>query len=190
MPRSLLLRNAFRTLTVRSRPLVLCRESQVRTLSRTSSDNTPRVPPRLPGQNVDITPFSTGGSGRPSESWNQESNATMDQSQNDAALSQLQMIAYGLNPLDPASEGHKYGLPDLPLPSETTLKNRYDPVVVQVTKLIMRDGKLSKAQRVRTDFFFFSPFFPSSFLPSFYTWLINRFDLCSFIFLIGVHVLT
>ena len=28
------------------------------------------------------------------------------------------------------------------------MKHRYDPVVTQVTKLIMQDGKLSVAQRV------------------------------------------
>ena len=45
--------------------------------------------------------------------------------------------------------GHIFGLPDLPLPSTSHIKHRYDPVVHQVTNLLMRDGKLSKAQRVR-----------------------------------------
>ena len=44
--------------------------------------------------------------------------------------------------------GHKFGLPELPLPSTSNMKHRYDPVVVQVTNLLMRDGKLSVAQRV------------------------------------------
>ena len=56
--------------------------------------------------------------------------------------------------IDPESaevqnQGHIYGLPELPLPSTSHLKHRYDPVVHQVTNLLMQDGKLSKAQRVR-----------------------------------------
>ena len=45
-------------------------------------------------------------------------------------------------------QGHIFGLPTLPLPSGSHMKHRYDPVVTQVTKLIMQDGKLSVAQRV------------------------------------------
>ncbi|KAK3682545.1 ribosomal protein S7 domain-containing protein [Podospora appendiculata] len=67
--------------------------------------------------------------------------------ENEKALSQLQLVTYGLNPFDPAVDGHKYGLPDLPLPSEMHMKHRYDPAIVQFTKLLMQDGKLSKAQR-------------------------------------------
>ena len=56
--------------------------------------------------------------------------------------------------IDPESaevqnQGHIFGLPELPLPSTSHLKHRYDPVVHQVTNLLMQDGKLSKAQRVR-----------------------------------------
>ena len=47
------------------------------------------------------------------------------------------------------NQGHIFGLPELPLPSTSHIKHRYDPVVHQVTNLLMRDGKLSKAQRVR-----------------------------------------
>lgn len=46
-------------------------------------------------------------------------------------------------------EGHKFGLPALPLPPGSNLRKRYEPIVEQVTKLLMRDGKLSAAQRVR-----------------------------------------
>lgn len=48
-----------------------------------------------------------------------------------------------------AHQGHKFGLPDLPLPPGSNLRKRYDTLVDQVTKLLMRDGKLSVAQRVR-----------------------------------------
>ena len=46
------------------------------------------------------------------------------------------------------TQGHTFGLPELPLQSQLHMKHRYDPVVQQVTNLLMRDGKLSKAQRV------------------------------------------
>ncbi|KAL2198003.1 ribosomal protein S7 domain-containing protein [Corynascus similis CBS 632.67] len=67
--------------------------------------------------------------------------------ENEEALNQLKMIEYGLNPLDPSVEGHKFGLPELPLPSQKHAKHRYDSVVSQVTRLLMQDGKLAKAQR-------------------------------------------
>ncbi|KAI9714286.1 MAG: hypothetical protein M1820_000247 [Bogoriella megaspora] len=38
-------------------------------------------------------------------------------------------------------------LPDLKLPRDLNLKHRYDPVVHQITNLLMRDGKLGVAQR-------------------------------------------
>ena len=47
-------------------------------------------------------------------------------------------------------EGHMFGLPELPLPRRLHIKHRYDPIIVQVTKLIMQSGKLSQAQRVRS----------------------------------------
>lgn len=47
------------------------------------------------------------------------------------------------------TSGHKFELPALPLAANMHLKYRYAPVVKQVTNLLMRDGKLSVAQRVR-----------------------------------------
>lgn len=64
------------------------------------------------------------------------------------ALGQIQNIADGGQVSDPVVAGHKYGIPDLPLPSNSNLHYRYDPVVTQVTNLLMRHGKLSAAQRV------------------------------------------
>jgi hypothetical protein len=58
------------------------------------------------------------------------------------ALGQLENVASG-EPL-----GHKFGLPTLPLPSNANLHYRYDPVVDQVTNLLMQHGKLGVAQRV------------------------------------------
>lgn len=48
-----------------------------------------------------------------------------------------------------AGPGHKFPLPDLSELSRLDhLKRRYDPVVDQVTKSLMRHGKLSVAQKV------------------------------------------
>ncbi|KAL8899630.1 MAG: hypothetical protein Q9207_006098 [Kuettlingeria erythrocarpa] len=43
--------------------------------------------------------------------------------------------------------GHNFDLPALPLAANLHLKYRYAPIVKQVTNLLMRDGKLSVAQR-------------------------------------------
>ena len=44
---------------------------------------------------------------------------------------------------------HKFPLPDVAsIPRTDHLKRRYDPVVDQVTKSLMRSGKLSQAQKV------------------------------------------
>ena len=63
------------------------------------------------------------------------------------ALGQLEGVAAGL-PVSEAGPGHKFGVPELPIPKHANLKYRYDPVVTQVTGLLMKDGKLSAAQRV------------------------------------------
>lgn len=51
---------------------------------------------------------------------------------------------------DLGGEGHIFGLPALPMPRNMHLRRREDPMVEQVTKLILQSGKLSKAQRVCT----------------------------------------
>ncbi len=80
-----------------------------------------------------------------------DSSADTAKFENLIALGQLQNISeggYGTDPVDPDEVGHKFGIPELPLPSDGNLHNRYHPVVDQVTNLIMKDGKLSVAQRV------------------------------------------
>lgn len=48
-----------------------------------------------------------------------------------------------------AGPGHKFPLPDVnDLPRLSHLKRRYDPVLDQLTKSLMRHGKLSVAQKV------------------------------------------
>ncbi|TKA34170.1 hypothetical protein B0A50_00150 [Salinomyces thailandicus] len=45
------------------------------------------------------------------------------------------------------NKGHRFPLPALPLPPNSNHKYRYDPVVQQVTNLLMQDGKKAAAQR-------------------------------------------
>ncbi|KAJ4381494.1 hypothetical protein N0V86_002854 [Didymella sp. IMI 355093] len=47
----------------------------------------------------------------------------------------------------PVTPGLKFEAPTLPLPKDGHVKHRYDPVVEQVTNLLMRHGKKSAAQR-------------------------------------------
>lgn len=49
----------------------------------------------------------------------------------------------------PETPGLKFEMPTLPLPKDGHVKHRYDPIVEQVTNLLMRHGKKSRAQRVR-----------------------------------------
>lgn len=55
-------------------------------------------------------------------------------------------VAKEMQPQD-IHPGHKYPLPILPLPSNMHKDYRYDPVIKQITNLMMRDGKLSVAQK-------------------------------------------
>lgn len=52
-------------------------------------------------------------------------------------------------PKVPETPGLKFEMPSLPLPKDGHVKHRYDPVVEQITNLLMRHGKKSVAQRVR-----------------------------------------
>lgn len=74
-----------------------------------------------------------------------------EQTPKEQALSQLELTALGLNPFDKRS-GFKFGQPEIPLgklhEAKFHMKHRYEEGIIQLTKLLMRDGKLSKAQRV------------------------------------------
>ncbi|KAI9729653.1 MAG: hypothetical protein M1818_008456 [Claussenomyces sp. TS43310] len=63
------------------------------------------------------------------------------------ALGQTGAIASGGRTHVGDAVGHKFDLPALPLPAKSNIKHRYEPIVSQVTNLLMRDGKLSVAQR-------------------------------------------
>lgn len=64
------------------------------------------------------------------------------------ALAALEKTAAGGDQFGEVDEGLLFGAPVRPKKHEQ-LQDRYHPVVTQVTRLLMRDGKLSKAQRVR-----------------------------------------
>jgi len=48
----------------------------------------------------------------------------------------------------PITPGHKHNLPTLPLDRTDRMRKRYDPVIAQMTNLLMEDGKLSAAQAI------------------------------------------
>ncbi|KAG4034163.1 hypothetical protein MFRU_003g01380 [Monilinia fructicola] len=64
------------------------------------------------------------------------------------ALGRLGHLENGADASDLTIDGHRFGLPELPIPSNNNLKYRYDPVVSQVTNMMMKHGKKSVAQRV------------------------------------------
>ncbi|KAJ4295163.1 hypothetical protein N0V90_007173 [Kalmusia sp. IMI 367209] len=57
------------------------------------------------------------------------------------------LMSFTSPPTTPEIPGLKFDMPVLPLPKDGHLKHRYDPVVDQVTNLLMRHGKKSVAQR-------------------------------------------
>ena len=67
---------------------------------------------------------------------------------NAEALAALEMAAAGEDALSLAAEGLKFGMPTPPAKHEQ-LQDRHHPVIRQITRMLMRDGELSKAQKVR-----------------------------------------
>jgi len=64
------------------------------------------------------------------------------------------IVESGTSPMEnpttvsPVEPGHKFGLPSLPLASNRNLHHRYEPIVEQLTGLLIRHGKKGVAQRV------------------------------------------
>jgi small subunit ribosomal protein S7 len=135
---------SFRALSIRSRPLAQrCIAAQTRQL-------------RTGNINSDTDNFSDvlrsrmqayGQQNPKEEGAEKDKPAERRLTENEIALNQLQQAAYGLNPFDPEVHGHKFGVPALPIAPDMNHKRRYDTVVEQITKLLMKDGKLAKAQR-------------------------------------------
>jgi hypothetical protein len=59
------------------------------------------------------------------------------------------MIAQVTREMEERPPGLKFNMPATPLPKTENMRRRYDPLVEQFTKLLMRHGKLSVAQKVR-----------------------------------------
>jgi hypothetical protein len=59
------------------------------------------------------------------------------------------MIAQVSREVEERPPGLKFDMPTTPLPKTENMRRRYDPLVEQFTKLLMRHGKLSVAQKVR-----------------------------------------
>ncbi|SPQ26833.1 f3c73c71-ba10-44dd-b416-81854bab44d0 [Thermothielavioides terrestris] len=138
MPPRLNIWSACRALSTRARAFAHGPHSAPAVLARGLADNTAsRFPGSSGGDGSNLPPSMTPASEPPAYS----------SEENRVALDQLRLIQYGINPLDPALEGHKFGLPELPLPPQKHIKHRYNEVVEQITRLLMRDGKLAKAQR-------------------------------------------
>lgn len=141
---------ALRSLSVRTRPLRSCPEQQripTSVLARRglSDDMTTRGPPSG-SDNYDSIPPLPPSPPPPSQ--------TQDQPEifasnflNADALAALEKTAAGGDQFGEVDEGLLFGAPVRPKKHEQ-LQDRYHPVVTQVTRLLMRDGKLSKAQRV------------------------------------------
>ncbi|KAK3349927.1 ribosomal protein S7 domain-containing protein [Lasiosphaeria hispida] len=137
MPPRLNIWSACQALSVRPRSIAQWPQQCAAAQARGFANDRNTTSQRFPDQNAsNLPPFAISLSAQVPAA-----------SENEIALSQLQMAAYGLDPFDSKVDGHKFGMPDLPLPRDLNHKHRYDPVVVQITKLLMRDGKLSKAQR-------------------------------------------
>jgi small subunit ribosomal protein S7 len=70
-------------------------------------------------------------------------------SETDKALAELGLPAVDGDAVGEYGDGLKFGAPERPLGAQDHLKRRYHPVLEQLTRLLMRNGKLSVAQRVR-----------------------------------------
>ncbi|KAI1757849.1 ribosomal protein S7 domain-containing protein [Xylaria castorea] len=69
-----------------------------------------------------------------------------DNFMNQEAITALELAAAGQDALGLITEGLKYGMPERPSKNDK-LQDRHHPVIHQVTRMLMRDGKLSKAQK-------------------------------------------
>ncbi|KAI0909526.1 ribosomal protein S7 domain-containing protein [Ustulina deusta] len=69
-----------------------------------------------------------------------------DNFMNAEAIAALEQAAAGEDALARIAEGLKFGMPAPPTKHDQ-LQNRHHPVIHQVTRMLMRDGKLSQAQK-------------------------------------------
>merc|ERR1711977_268547 len=153
MPPRLNLYGASRSLAFRSRPSIISYQSRISPAVSRRAFADEKTPPTGPNEETlgHVSEEAADMSKEKEEIEKTKSQADAADTTSFAnllALGQLQNVATGGHATDPVNLGHKFGLPDLPLPSDGNLKYRYDPVVSQVTTLLMKHGKLSVAQRV------------------------------------------
>ncbi|KAJ9151131.1 hypothetical protein NKR23_g3157 [Pleurostoma richardsiae] len=156
MPPRLDVRGAFRSLTIRSRPLAQRQQPRmVAVTSRTfasearpPTDSNSNSSSPAPSESPRASPASTSSSNGMAADAPASGEVTMlEPTPKETALGQLELVANGLDPFDVNFAGHKFGIPSYQGNAQFSHKNRYDPVVKQITNLLMREGKLSKAQR-------------------------------------------
>jgi small subunit ribosomal protein S7 len=94
-------------------------------LNSQSSKTTPNMAPKGSRSYSTMTTQASGNSGL------------------DMGLINMQSV-----PKLPTTPGLKFEMPSLPLPKDGHIKHRHDPVVEQVTNLLMEHGKKSVAERV------------------------------------------
>lgn len=126
--------------------------------ARPPLSNIPNIPGAvggtIPGFNGSkIPPPINGPLGGPEEGEVREEDVKMRAlTPKEEARMQLELTASGLNPFDKKFTGLKFEEPEIPQgklhETKFHMKHRYDEGIDQLTRLLMRDGKLSKAQSV------------------------------------------
>ncbi|RAL67705.1 hypothetical protein DID88_008445 [Monilinia fructigena] len=163
MPPRLNFHSVSRSLTIRSRPIVAIRNPAFFNITpaarRCFAEE--KQPPRN-GSNEDVaghhkcSRYPQKRPGRKGQSPRSHQGKEIKDSKPASAASEevsfanlmaLGQLKNGANSSDLTIDGHKFGLPELPIPSNNNLKYRYDPVVSQVTNMMMQHGKKSVAQR-------------------------------------------
>lgn len=149
---------ACRPLALRSRPHTHLQQPSVAALARHYSENTtpppqpPFAPSNMPPARGSTIPNIPDSMLRPSERppIREEDVQMRDLTERETAIQQLEMAAHGLDPFK--FTGYKFEEPPMPqdkLPlAKYHMRHRYEEGISQFTRLLMRDGKLSKAQRV------------------------------------------
>lgn len=98
-----------------------------------------------PGEQQPSSPF------QPLEPLGEEDVQMRQMTEKELAMQQLEMAAHGLNPFTEYT-GLKFQEPPMPNAKmekgEYHMRHRYQEGITQLTRLLMRDGKLSKAQGV------------------------------------------
>ncbi|KAJ4415025.1 hypothetical protein N0V82_007607, partial [Gnomoniopsis sp. IMI 355080] len=150
---------ACRPLALRSRPQAHLQQPSIAALAAAarhySGDTTPSQPPSsgssnpsARGSTIPSIPESMLRPGEQPPPLREEDVQMREPTEQETALQQLEMTAAGLDPFK--FTGYKFEEPPMPqdkLPlAQYHMRHRYEEGISQLTRLLMRDGKLSKAQ--------------------------------------------